>query len=116
MAAGQTALPGLEGPDPSFVRRMRRQSDATTTALRRNGRIEPADAGMIALARTLADLIDDELAAGDVANKWLIARLAGEWRAAMGELRGDSDAGWNADLARFFHGDVSPADRHPAQP
>jgi hypothetical protein len=47
--------------DRKPVARVRRGVDATITALRAGGRLEPVDLAVIAMARTLADQIDAEV-------------------------------------------------------
>lgn len=48
------------------------------------------DAGLCAVARTLAESLDECAAAGG--DKWLLARLAGELRETLGRLRLDPTA------------------------
>lgn len=104
-----TAAQGqLFEPDPPLVRRARRGTDQTIRELRRLGRVEPVELGLVCMLRTLADLIDDELRA-DPPNKWTIARLASEWRQVHGELRGHQrEDSWDEQLAAFFDNDGTP--------
>ena len=91
----------FRSPDGSgLVRRSRRATDATIRELKREGRLEAVDAGLVALLRTLADLLDAELGADDP-SAWTMARLAAEWRATYAELRGNADT-WDAQIAAFF--------------
>lgn len=83
-----------------LVMRTRRSTDRLLTELRRQQRLEPEHVGLVAMLRTMADLIDDEVGAAEP-NKWTIARLAAEWRALHAELRGQADS-WDAQLAAFF--------------
>jgi hypothetical protein len=72
---------------PGPVRRVRRGVDATVAALRAGGRLEPVDAGLVALVRTLADAVDDEHTAAD-GSRFTVASLAGKLLPALDRLRG----------------------------
>jgi hypothetical protein len=96
-------------PDPPLVRRTRRGTDQTIRELRRLGRVEPVELGLVAMLRTLADLIDAELGMAEP-NKWTVARLASEWRQVHAELRGrQREDSWDEQLAAFFQDDDPPA-------
>jgi hypothetical protein len=62
--------------------------EATIRALRATGRLEAADAALIALARTLADAIDDEHVGAD-GSAFVVGTLAARLFPVVGELRGD---------------------------
>ena len=101
MARETPAQGQLFEPDPPLIRRSRRGTDQTIKELRRLGRVEPVELGLVCMLRTLADLIDHELGQ-DVPNKWTVARLASEWRQVHAELRGRQSDSWDAQLAAFF--------------
>jgi hypothetical protein len=80
--------------------------DKAVRAAQADKAIGPLDAGLIALARTLARSLDGAAAGGD---RWVTARLAGELRETLARLRLDPTsrgahrgelAGFLADLAR----------------
>ena len=87
------ALPGLGGDDgPRRVRRVRRSVDAQLKAQRDLGHLETVDEGMVGLARTLADAIDDTWA-GDEPNAYTVGALAGRLFPVLQTLRGDVRGG-----------------------
>ena len=66
------------------------------------GQIEPVDEGLIGLARTLADAMDDE-ATNPQPNRYTLGHLAGRLLPVLLELRGSrrdsgSDVGWDEEL------------------
>lgn len=85
------------------------------------GQIEPVDTALIALARTLADAIDDEHTDPD-GSRFTVGALAGRLVPVLLELRGErrdaaSDVGYDAELAaivaavRDAQGPGPPVDR-----
>jgi hypothetical protein len=101
MAAAQPRLPGLSAG--AIVCRSRSSTDKAVAELRKNHRLEPTDVGRVAMLRTVADLLDHELASAE-ASKWTAARLVAEWRALWNELTGAGEAGIDAELLAFFDG------------
>lgn len=102
MTPRQPRLPGV-GADRSAVARVRRAVDAQLAAQRGMGQIEPVDAGMIGLARTLADAIDNEVTDPD-GSRFTVGALAGRLMPVLLELRGSrrdsaSDVGYDEELA-----------------
>jgi hypothetical protein len=73
---------------------VRRGVDATITALRSGGRLEPADAALIAMARTLADAMDDERADVD-GSGFTVATIAGRLLPVVDQLRGEQAAAFD---------------------
>lgn len=86
-------FPVVERAGP--VRRVRRGVDTTVGALRSGGRLEPVDAALVAVVRTLADAIDDEHTDPD-GSRFTVASLAGKLLPALDRLRG-IDAGDDVD-------------------
>jgi hypothetical protein len=84
--SGQPALPGFEARTPGAVARMKRETERTITALRHAGRVETVDAARVALVRTLAEVLDAEVRAGESA--YTVAVLAARYRDAVGDLYG----------------------------
>jgi hypothetical protein len=70
------------------VRRVRRGVDGTVTALRSTGRLEKADDALVAMARTLADALDDEHTATEP-SRFTVGALAGKLLPVLMELRGE---------------------------
>lgn len=100
----------------AFVRRSRSSTDKAVRELRARGRIEPLDVGRVAMLRTVADLLDHELATAD-GSKWTAARLVTEWRALWNELTGTADAGLDEELRAFFDGNgPAPTDGNGPAP
>jgi hypothetical protein len=66
--------------------------DQTIAALRSTGRLEAVDAALVAMARTLADAMDDERADGD-GSSYTVAAVAGRLFPIVEELRGERTAG-----------------------
>lgn len=85
-------LEGLTPPAPR-VRRVRRGVDDTVKALRSTGRLEPVDAALIAMARTLSDAMDDEHVCGG--SGFTVATIAGRLFPIVGELRGEKIGGYD---------------------
>jgi hypothetical protein len=79
---------------PGRVRRVRRGVDTTITALRSTGRLEPVDAALIAIARTLADALDDERTDPE-GSGFTVATIAGKLTPIVGELRGEHLGGFD---------------------
>jgi hypothetical protein len=94
---------------PRLARRSRRQTDRALTALRNLHRLEPVNVGQVAMLRTLADLLDAEVASPE-RSAWTMARLVSEWRGLWGELVGRTDSGLDEQIAAFF----TDHDGHPA--
>jgi len=93
-----TPLPGFEA---RRVRRVRKGVDAQLAAQRALGHIEPVDTGLIAIARTLADALDDEWASVD-GSRFTVGALAGRLVPVLLELRGerrDVAEGFDLELA-----------------
>lgn len=90
-----------------LVARMRRTTDRTLTELRKADRVLPEHVGLVAVLRTVADLMDAEVRKAEP-NAWTLARLATEWRATHAELRGEADT-WDAQLAQFFAEPEAPS-------
>ena len=84
-----------EPADPNRVRRVRKGVDLTITALRTTGRLEDVDAALIAMARTLADAMDDERSSVD-GSGFTVATIAGRLLPVVAELRGERVAGFDA--------------------
>lgn len=102
MTRRQDALPGLTAEDHRPVRRVRRGVDQTMAALRAMDATHPADPGLIALARTLADAIDAEHVDPD-GSRFTVGALSGRLFPVLLELRGErrdaaSDIGYDAEL------------------
>ena len=90
--------------------------DKAVRAAQRDKAIGELDAGLIALARTLARSLDGAASAND---RWVTARLAGELRETLARLRLDPTArgahrgelaGFLADLARPDPGTAAVGD------
>lgn len=103
--ARKSAPERLFDPDPEGIRavaRVRKGVDATLTALRTGGRLEPVDAAFVALARTVADAIDAEHTAAEP-SRFTVGALAGRLHPILVELRGgvaaDRDTGADVDAA-----------------
>lgn len=105
----------LFGPTEALVRRTRRSTDALLATLRTAGAIEGRDVALVALLRTLADLIDHELANPDP-NKWTVAQLAARWLEVHQIIRGPAHTGMDAELEAFFTGEPGTAVRDTPQP
>ena len=91
-------MPGFGG---TRVRRVRRGVDDQISAQRALGHIEPVDTGLVAIARTLADALDDEHASTD-GSRFVVATLAGRLVPVLLELRGERRAvgeGFDEELA-----------------
>lgn len=83
---------------------MRRAVDATLSAQRELGHLEPIDAAFVGLARTLADAIDAELSDPD-GRRYTVGALAGRLMPVLLELRGshpDTDPGPDDDMAAIL--------------
>ena len=78
--------------------RVRRGLDAQLKAQTRLGQIEPIDAGLVALARTLADAIDAEHTDPD-GSRYTVGALAGKYAPVLQALRGDRFDGGPSDGA-----------------
>ena len=89
---------------PPLVRRSRRQTERALAELRHAGRLEAAEVGRVAMIRTIADLLDHELAGVDP-SAWTAARLIAEWRALWAELTARTGAALDDELAAFFASD-----------
>jgi hypothetical protein len=107
----------LFGPTEGLVRRTRRSTDALLSTLRHAGSLEDRDVALVALLRTLADLIDHELCNPDP-NKWTVSTLAARWLDVHQLLRGPTHPGIDAELEAFFHGETGggPPVRDSPQP
>jgi hypothetical protein len=77
--------------------------DATVKALRDGGRLEPVDAALVAVCRTLADAIDAEHTA-DEGSRFTVGTLAGKLLPALDRLRGVDIASDVDDLAAALFG------------
>jgi len=84
------------------TRRVRRGVEATVSALRAGGRLEPVDAALVALARTLADAVDDERADVD-GSGYTVATLGGRLVPVLEILRGERVVGFD-DLDALLAG------------
>ena len=83
---------------------MRRGVDEQLAAQRALGHIEPVDTGLIAIARTLADAIDDEFVAAE-GSRYTVGALAGRLVPVLLELRGerrDVAEGFDLELERII--------------
>ena len=89
------------------VRRMRRGTDRLITELRKRDQLDARDVALVDAIRTIADQIDSELGEMEP-NRWTVFAGMKEWRALHTELRGQSDSGFDDELAAFFTGDGSP--------
>lgn len=89
MPRNQPRLPGIDrgGAGGRPVARVRRGLDDTIKALRATGRLEKADAAVIALARTVADALDAEHLADD-GSRYTVGALAGRLHPLVDDLRG----------------------------
>ena len=85
------------------VRRVRDGVDKSIRALRATGQIEPVDAALLALARTLADEIDDEHASADP-SRFTVATLTGRLHPIITDLRGRGGTDELADYLRSLAG------------
>lgn len=101
---GDVPLTGLGGRGAApRVRRVRRGVDAQLTAQRALGHLEPVDSALVALARTLADAIDEEWA-GPEPSSYTVATVAGKLAPILLHLRGerrDDGASWDDELERL---------------
>lgn len=97
---------------PPLVRRSRKSTDRALAEMRKRGRLEPVDVARVAMLRTVADLLDHELAMAEV-SKWTAARLVAEWRALYNELTGRAEAGLDDELRAFFDDHGPPPLQHP---
>jgi hypothetical protein len=89
-------LPGLSAAT-GRVARVRKGVDATIRDLRKGGRLEPVDAALLAIARTLADAADAEHLDPD-GSRYTVSAILGKLVPVVGVLRGDrSDAGDGID-------------------
>jgi len=113
MAVDQPRLPGLSAG--ALVTRSRRSTDKALAELRRRHRLEPVDVGRVAMLRTVADLLDRELALSEP-SAWTAARLVTEWRAVWSELTGTAEAGLDEELRAFFDGNGPAPVRDTPQP
>jgi hypothetical protein len=93
---------------PRLVKRSRRSTDEAIRRLRALHRLEPVDVGQVAMLRTVADLLDAELASPE-RSAWTMARLVAEWRALWGELAGRAQSGFDDEIRAFFHDVDTPA-------
>lgn len=95
----------FDDPDPTRppVRRVRRGVDVTVKALRDTGRIEPVDTALVALARTLADAIDDEHTRWD-GSSYKVANLAGRLHPVIADLRGEGFAAFGSEIDALLRG------------
>ena len=85
--------------------RVRRGVDAQLRAQQSLGHLEPVDAGLVAIARTLADAVDAELLDVD-GSRFTVGTLAGRLVPVLLELRGErpgpgGDAGLDDELVRL---------------
>lgn len=100
---GQSTLPGFGGKRP--VARVRRSVDEQLAAQRDLGHLERIDAGLIGIARTLADALDAEVTDPD-GSRFTVGSLAGRLVPVLLELRGGArdPGGEDADdeLARVI--------------
>ena len=96
----QTALFDVGGN--GRARRVRRGVEASVKALRAGGRLEPVDAALVALARTLADALDDERADVD-GSGYTVATLGGRLVPVLEILRGERVVGFD-DLDALLAG------------
>src|SRR5580765_2683038 len=76
--------PRLDGSTPAGG--VRRHLDQTIGALRQTGRLEAVDAGLVAMVRTAADAIDDEVAKVE-RSTFTIATSLRTLHALYGDLR-----------------------------
>lgn len=98
MTRGQARLPGIGG---AGVRRVRRGVDEQLRAQRDLGHLEAVDTGLVAIARTLADAMDDEHASAE-GSRFVVATLAGRLVPVLLELRGErlgAGDGFDSELA-----------------
>jgi hypothetical protein len=97
----QEPLPGLDPAPVRPVARVRRGVDAQLSAQRSMGQLETVDAGLVALARTLADSIDAETVDQD-GSRFTVGALSGRLLPVLLELRGerhDTGDGFDVELA-----------------
>jgi hypothetical protein len=95
----QLALEGIGEPVPKTAARIRRGVETQLRAQRAAGQLEHVDAGLIAVARTLADAMDAEHTALE-GNRFTVGSLAGRLVPVLLELRGERvDVGFDAELA-----------------
>jgi hypothetical protein len=99
-----TAQPPLPGMGAGRrVARIRRGVDQQVRAQRAMGHIEPVDAGLIAVAVTLADAYDAEVL-DQAGSRYVEQTIAGRLVTVLLELRGErrdrpGDAGYDDELA-----------------
>jgi hypothetical protein len=94
---------------PGRVRRVRRGVDATVKALRDGGRLEPVDAALVAVARTLADALDDERSDVD-GSAFTVGALAGKLTPVLDRLRGQAvPDGFDDELRAALFGPLPDA-------
>jgi hypothetical protein len=96
------------------VRRVRRGVDGTVKALRDGGRLELVDAGLVALARTLADAMDEEHTAPEP-SRFTVGSLAGRLLPVLVELRGGGAIDHRGDVDAAL-AELSAALRDNPQP
>ena len=99
----QAALPGIGRG--GRVARVRRAVDHQLRAQRALGHIEPLDDGLIGVARTLADALDEEWT-DPAGSRYVVGALAGRLVPVLLELRGErrdsaGDVGYDEELARI---------------
>lgn len=84
----ESPLPGLGRRPLGRVARVRRGVEAQLTAQRQLGQLEKVDAGLVALARTLADAADAEHV-DPAGSRYTVGALAGRLVPVLLELRGE---------------------------
>ena len=99
-ADGQGSLFPADRPG---VARVKRAVDQTIRVLRGMDALHPGDDGLVAIARTLAELVDAEATDPD-GSRYTAGVLAGRLVPVLLELRGErhdagSDVGYDAELA-----------------
>lgn len=86
------------------VRRNRTATDRLVAELRAADTLAPSDVGLVAMLRTLADLIDLELSQPDPVS-WKVAQLSGRWLAIHNQLHRPVRTGLDDELETFFTGE-----------
>jgi hypothetical protein len=93
----QPALPGIGRRRGKPVARVRRGVEDQLKAQRDAGTIERVDAGLIAIARTLADDVDAEHTDPD-GSRFVVGALVGKLMPVLMQLRGEAIGGDGVDV------------------
>ena len=90
-----------------MVARTRKGVDVTIRELRQQEAITPAHEAMVALARSLADMLDRELTCGDP-SAYNVAQLSGKLTACVDRLTMAMGQGTDSTMADFLASITTP--------